>query len=560
MCVKLFRNILLILLFFISFACSDNEDKWLLRLAENEMSVYKVPDSALIYLEEIYFPEKLSEKNYAKYLFLLTKAHYRNKISIANDTLISVAVDYYRKTNDSWYLAEASLYAGRIYEVREETEKAKGYFHEAFELAIFSKAYEQAGRCAYGLGELYMDTKDFQEALNWLEVALENFHKSEQLFHEINTFRRIGDYYVLTGQTDLALHFFTKALSITPVENDVLRSDLYKNRAIAHAKIGEYDTAIVMIKKSVDELPEKKQYPLQYSILADIYLQQMKPDSAIAYYKRALSYVKDLGDYDFLHTPGNLCDGSDEKKAELLVMIEKHRLYKTVSDSIYQKQTYESLPPPAKLHANERLLHQNKMLSKRNHRYTIIIILILIAVPFITYSVFKLLKKRKLDIMNKEKVIKKMKIEKRSYEEVIATYKISNEEFLKGYVHMVQLSISPKKNKYKNFLLEYNKILHNRDEEFNFNWLIFSDLLNSTYNRYFDRLKLVFTSLVEKEIQSIAMQKAGFELADIAELFGYSIHTVYKRNSEIRKKINLTESGNIVEFIDKKLARSGYPE
>lgn len=552
---KYFYRLLLFLLVFNSFSCTNHEDEWLLRLAENEMSSYQTPDSALVYLEQIDFPEKLDEKNFAKYIFLLTKAHYRNKISIKNDTLISVAIEYYRKSKADWYLAESNLYAGRIYEVRGETEKAKAFFLEAFELAILLADYEQAGRCAYGLGELYLDAKDFQEAINWLELALTNFHKSGQLFHEINTLRRIGDYYVLTGQTDQAISFFEKALAVTPAENYALQSDLLKNMAIAFSKSGEYEQAKGLIKRSIAALPKEKQYPIQYNILADIYLEQAQPDSAILCFQKVLTYMKRLGNYASLCIPEKSIDGQDVDMAEQQLMKEKYQLYRTVSDTIYQKQTYESLPPPAKLQAKERLLHQNKMLSNRNQRYIILIILVLAAIPLIAYPVFVLLRRRNLALIDKENIIKRMKVERKKNEKVMTTYKMSNEEYLKGYVRMVQLSISPQRNKYKNFLLEYNKIMYNTDDEFNFNWSVFQDLLSNAYIQYIDKLRLTFTHLGEKEIRSIAMQKAGFEIADIAELFGYSIHTVYKRNSEIRKKIKLTESGNIVEFIDKELSQ-----
>lgn len=168
---------------------------------------------------------------------------------------------------------------------------------------------------------------------------------------------------------------------------------------------------------------------------------------------------------------------------------------------------------------------------------------------FLYYGI-RIYRKRKKEIQHNENRMQGMLKKIKYNEEIIAAYKISNIEVLKGYVRMVQFSISPRKNKYKTFLLEYNRVMYNLDEEFFFNWEIFCHLLNNAHNKYIDRLYADYSYLSDKEIYVIAMQKAGFEIAEIAEISGYSINTIYKRNSDIRKKMGIPESGSIIEFID----------
>lgn len=546
-----FLSLLLLLPLFLS--CSDDRIERVLQLAEDELKTYKLSDSALIYLETIDYPEKLPEKEFAKYMLLLTKAHYRHKVSIENDTLITAAIEYYKRNNDVRNLSESYLYAGRISEVRGNLEEATKFFSEAFEQAISSGNCKQAGRCAYGLGELYMDKVDYQEAKKWLNLALSNFQESGSFFREINTLKRIGDCFVLNNQLDSAFILFDKALSITPKDRNALRSDLYKNIAISYFKAGKYDTAIFKIKKSITTLPDEKKYSLQYLILADIYQQNKQLDSAIYYNKKAISYAKDAGDYNSLSRAYNSLTQIGEIEADYSAALENYRLHKTVSDSIYQKQTYEATATLTKLYNKERLLVQNKELIIRNQRSIFFLIISLTVISLIVFSGFKILKRKKRDLIAKENTIRGMASVIENNHEMITTYKISNEEILKGYMRMVQLSNSPQKSKYKNFLLEYNKIMYDYDEEFKFDWNIFSCLLNNTHSQYIDKLKDRFNKLTDKEIQAIALQKASFEISDIADIFGYSINTVYKRNSDIRKKLKVPELGNIIEFIDQKL-------
>lgn len=182
--------------------------------------------------------------------------------------------------------------------------------------------------------------------------------------------------------------------------------------------------------------------------------------------------------------------------------------------------------------------------------YIYILLFLLVGNLFILDYGVRQSRKRKKEILNKENIIKEMLSKLEYTEGIIATYKKTNEEVLDGYIRMVQLSISPKKNKYKNFLLDYNKIMYNCDEEFTFSWDLFCRLLNNAHNNYIDKLNSDFGFLTDKEIQVIAMQKAGFDLAQIAEILEYSINTIYKRNSNIRKKMEIPESGSIIDFID----------
>lgn len=370
-----FLPLLLLLPLFLS--CSDDRIGRVLQLAEDEMKTYKLSDSALIYLETIDYPEKLPEKDFAKYILLLTRAHYRHKVSIENDTLITVAIEYYKKNNDIRNLCESYLCAGRISEVRGNQEEATKFFSDALELAISSGNHKQAGRCAYGLGELYMDKADYREAKKWLNRALSSFQESGSFFHEINTLKRIGDCFVLNNQLDSAFILFDKALAITPKDKNALRSDLYKNMAISYFKAGKYDTAISQIKQSIALLPDEKQYSLQYLSLADIYQQNKQLDSAIYYNKKAISYAKDAGDYNSLSRAYNSLTQIGEIEADYSAALENYRLHKTVSDSIYQKQTYEATTTLTKLYNKERLLVRNKELIIRNQRYIFFLIIFL---------------------------------------------------------------------------------------------------------------------------------------------------------------------------------------
>lgn len=67
--------------------------------AERYMEIY--PDSALLLLNHIPYPERLRGQQSAIYALLLTQARDKNYLdSIQSDSLIKLAVDYYKNRGD----------------------------------------------------------------------------------------------------------------------------------------------------------------------------------------------------------------------------------------------------------------------------------------------------------------------------------------------------------------------------------------------------------------------------------------------------------------------------
>lgn len=76
------------------FSCQRENTTKLLELAEAQ--IWEKPDSTLRILEQISSPEKLQGKEQADYALLLTQANYRCNIPAPSDSLINIAIDYYK--------------------------------------------------------------------------------------------------------------------------------------------------------------------------------------------------------------------------------------------------------------------------------------------------------------------------------------------------------------------------------------------------------------------------------------------------------------------------------
>lgn len=84
---------------------------------ERYMDVYS--DSALLLLEQIPHPEKLRGKQRADYVLLLTQARDKNYLdSMQSDSLIKLAVDYYKNGGDNVKAGKALFYYGKVMDLQ----------------------------------------------------------------------------------------------------------------------------------------------------------------------------------------------------------------------------------------------------------------------------------------------------------------------------------------------------------------------------------------------------------------------------------------------------------
>lgn len=82
--------------------------------AEAERLMYTYPDSALKLIEAIPNPELLVGQSQADYALLLTEASSQNLIYASSDSLIRIAVDYYKNAGDKEKEIKSLLYLGDV--------------------------------------------------------------------------------------------------------------------------------------------------------------------------------------------------------------------------------------------------------------------------------------------------------------------------------------------------------------------------------------------------------------------------------------------------------------
>lgn len=514
------------------YSCYQDRNVKLLSLSEDIL--IQKPDSALNLLESIDYPGDLSKENYAKFCQLVVLVHLNNSISIKEDTLIHHAVDYYKtipsKKKD--YVISLLL-QGNVYEESESLDNAKVCFLESFEISKMENLSDLYGLSAFELGGLYKYSGNYKEGINWFGIAAAIYKSNDRIMY-IRSQRQMADCYVLANLTDSALTIYDSLLNQISPEELSLKADIYKNKAVTYNIIKEYEKSIENINQSIHILNEKKYYPLQYIILASIYNNSGKADSALFYNKLAWEYAKEQENTEFMYVTHEAALGNHYPK-----MFENYLLSATYSDSIYQKQRYTPVIIQ-KLYKFNKIEEKNKTLSLERRRYmTLFILLVFCLISFYIYH----------KINNEKKKIEHWReIENKKH--IINNMRDSLYKRLALYQKMIRLSISPTKTKNKEFLREYNKLLFDNNDDFVIRWNDAEELCNALFDNYILKIKERFPDFNETEEKIILLLKLGFSTTEISTILEKSMHTIYRYSSNMRKSLHIPENRSIIEFLD----------
>lgn len=271
----IFAGIFLVFLF----SCTSRKENPLLLHADSLMTDY--PDSALIMLESIPFPEKLPNGDRALFALLLTQARHKNYITLDDDSLIKVAVDYYGDKSDSFRAAQAHYYYGATYRDMGNVPFAVEEYLKAIELMPYKNEF--LAMIYDNLAECYLDEDLYDVAMEVYKKAYD-IHKNdkEQAHHSL---RGMGSVFLMQSQLDSALCYYQKAVEcVLAVQDTSNMLILYNDLASVYEQKKEYVRADEYASKVLSMIESDDRYSV-YQQKGDIMLGLNQLDSARYYFE-----------------------------------------------------------------------------------------------------------------------------------------------------------------------------------------------------------------------------------------------------------------------------------
>ena len=436
------------------------------RKIENLMPQH--PDSALMLLEQIENKENLSRKDKAHYSLLLTEAEDKTYVTHTTDSLISIAADYYEKTDDLGRKAKAWYYKGRINQDLGHPLKAQEYYLKALRDEEKIEDHALLGRIHNHIGMLYAYQKVYEKALPFQKKAVENFHLLSDSTGQVFALRDLGRTFLMLGHQDSAIICNQKAIAL--MRKRIIPS-VYTELAGLYIDRQRMEEAHGLLRTSLQNVakPQAK-YPV-YLVLGELYKKSGQIDSARFYLQACINSapLPETRAGGLFHLKEIALEKGQWEQAALL-----SKQYELLKDSIEQGKNAESIRNVQAFYSyneiEQDLWEARLYASKQKSFYSLLItaclfLLTVALLRFIHYrrerkNLLQRLKANEEQIQRNEQTLKNISDVKDSLQNEIQIYKTTERQLSKEKDEQLKRTNEEIRQK----IMQLEKLSHTKDE------------------------------------------------------------------------------------------------
>ena len=436
------------------------------RKVENLMPQH--PDSALMLLEQIENKENLSRKDKAHYSLLLTEAEDKTYVTHTTDSLISIAADYYEKTDDLGRKAKAWYYKGRINQDLGHPLKAQEYYLKALRDEEKIEDHALLGRIHNHIGMLYAYQKVYEKALPFQKKAVENFHLINDSTGQVFALRDLGRTFLMLGLQDSSIICNQKAIAL--MRKRIIPS-VYTELAGLYIDSQRMEEAHGLLRTSLQNVakPQAK-YPV-YLVLGELYKKSGQIDSARFYLQACINSapLPETRAGGLFHLKEIALEKGQWEQAALL-----SKQYELLKDSIEQGKNAESIRNVQAFYSyneiEQDLWEARLYASKQKSFYSLLItaclfLLTVALLRFIHYrrerkNLLQRLKANEEQIQRNEQTLKNISDVKDSLQNEIQIYKTTERQLSKEKDEQLKRTNEEIRQK----IMQLEKLSHTKDE------------------------------------------------------------------------------------------------
>lgn len=380
-------NLLMILVLLIS-CVQEKEGNNVLRRVEACMELF--PDSALLLLRQIECPKCLRGQQRADYALLLTQALDKNYLdSLQSDSLITIAVEYYKREGDKLKAGKAYFYYGKVMLLKDRLSDAMQAYLKASSLLEETRDYKVQGMIWEYIGYL-------NSAQGLYENSIDNFKHSVRCYEQASDRRRVLYGYRNMARCYFSLHhndsagwYAEKGLVLSDTISGMKASFLHLLGLIANNE-KRYPQAIEYFSKAMelcDDFNDKYRYSLSLGRVYSEVGQKKKAEDCFVSCINATNIFVSSGAYCYL-ADMNKKDGNYLKAF----------LYKEKSDSLLEvvrnAELQKQLLDLQKKYENDKLVLENKQIRLENEKQTYFYLFLFVFILGLGIIAFFLVRKR----------------------------------------------------------------------------------------------------------------------------------------------------------------------
>ena len=273
---------------FLNIRCSGNgkEKSPLPELVHAESVMFDHPDSALHILEAMPMPSARRDKeNHALWCLLTSQAKVKQLMKIPSDSLVRIAYNYYKPTDNARRKAMSALYMGDINYDLGNIEEAMQYYLEGKTEVEKTDDYKTGYLIMSSLGKLYLYRRLADYALEACTKAYDYAVKDSNKRYQMTSLQYLARCYCISDKLSEAIDIYQKC-------NDLVLELGYQNKEYCYdvqSEIALVYTNSSQFEKSLEILKTFPKIYQHYSLIGTNYLMLNQYDSAYLYLNKALN-------------------------------------------------------------------------------------------------------------------------------------------------------------------------------------------------------------------------------------------------------------------------------
>lgn len=526
----------------------------LLKQAEDCVESY--PDSALHLLHLLEHLERLHGKEGADYALLLTQALDKNYLdSLQSDSLIKIAVEYYRGSDDKVKRGKACYYYGKTMAVKRKVSDAMEAYLEALAVLKETTEYKLQGLLSEHIGYLNLGQGMPEQSIDNYRQSIYYYELAGDKIGEVYGCRNIARGYLAEQNNDSARWYANKGLSLLPDTVIQVKSSLLQVLGLIAKSEEQYSQAIDYFVSAIRSNVNMNDGLRYYLSLGSTYMDIGKFVWAEKCFRHCMD-AKDVfissGAYNYLY----LLKKEEYSYKEAL-------LYKEKSDSILEVVSNDKLRNQLlalqKKYEADKLIMENRQIKLEKENQTYLYLFIVLFISGLGFYVIKKYKKK--NIRNIEALRKNEK----TIEEYI--YKIARLEQKEEREQEAKKETIGKLNrKILDLTLENKRIRDTSNVEALFvlgelkqGKLVVERMTASERQSIFDFLDLVYANFITRiksdfdvtkgELLLAALIKLGFSTKQLVVVFDCEVKSIYKNKQRLKSHLGLDKDDSLEQMI-----------
>lgn len=530
-------------------ACQDHSTL-LNKLNEAENWMDENPELALSALKTIEPSELEREAHQARYALLYSQALDKNFIDLTNDSLISIAVDYYKGTKEVRPKFLSYYYLGRIYTNANELTKAMLAYMEAEQLVDELGDDYYVGLLLREMGYIYNLYYDFPKSIHACQRAIESFTRANKPVHKVQTMFRLSTNYRNMDENESGYQILKTALvEVQELNDQSLIKSCLNNLIVACIDLERWEEATHWYQEYLKN--DSKNYPTVsfYGYIARLHAKNGNFKNAFKALDEAWEKAKNRQDtiqMYYAESQVHLMNGNWEqafRSTEKCVTNQNRIIRKSLQQPVLSTQ---------KDFLNQELELQKYKLQTERAKQAIGIGLAVILVTLLIYWIRKKQQQRLAQIQEeKERLKENLEILQSTHEH---TENLKNDLFeskMKELDKLVLVSLKEFKNE-ESRNRAILKLVQDIKGQFHGNKKSIAKLeklVNEYQDNVMQHLRAEISLPDEAYYEMVCYLLANFSVSTIALLQEETTNTIYKRRERVRSLIQESSAPHKEQFL-----------